>query len=304
MATPIGIVIPVFNRPRQVVRALESVLAQTLPPARVVVVDDGSTDGTAAAAEAWGAGRPLPFSFLVIRQANQGAAAARNAGFAALEGCGRVLFLDSDDRLPPDLLARGMAALDAAPDAALALADIVQVKTDDRPLKTLPCAQVAAHPLRFMFALGSAFLSSSLIDAAAARRAGLFPAGYPTGQDTVFLCRLALQGRWLALPGAPSLQAAYMGPSGAEAGHLSSRFPDKFVRWARMHDAIYAEVRPHLRRNDRFLLRRSIGGRYYNAAQFAWSRGRWLEALPHLPRAGWRWVAACLDWLTAGRVAR
>lgn len=297
MQASIGIVIPVFNRPRQVVRALDSILAQNLPPREVVVVDDGSTDGTADAAEGWAAAGGLPFAFRVIRQANQGAAAARNAGFTALEGCARVLFLDSDDRLAPDLLARADMALDAAPNAVLALADILQVTADDQPVKTLPSAEIAANPLRFMFAFGSAFLSSSLVDAAAAKRAGLFPAGYPTGQDTVFLCRLALQGKWIALPGAPCLMATYLTPGSDEAGHLSSRFPDRFKRWARMHGAIFREVAPYVSRDDRFVLRRSIGGRYFNAAQYAWRGGRYGDVLPHLPRAAWHMLAAYAERL-------
>jgi glycosyltransferase involved in cell wall biosynthesis len=291
-------VIPVFNRPVQIVRALESVAAQTLAPREVVVVDDGSSDGTADAAEAWAMRRtPLPFAFQVIRQANRGAAAARNAGFAALRDCSRVLFLDSDDRLAPDLLERANAALDGCPGAVLALADISQVTAEDRPVKRLPAAEIAAHPLRFMFALGSAFLSSSLIDADAARRAGLFPAGYPTGQDTVFLCRLALQGKWLALPGAPCLMATYLAQGGGEAGHLSSRYPDRFKRWARMHGAIFREVAPHVGRDDRIALRRSISGRYFNAAQYAWRGGRYGDILPHLPRAAWHMLAAYAERL-------
>lgn len=297
MRTSIGIVIPVFNRPVQVTRALASIAAQSLMPREVVVVDDGSTDDTAAAAEHWGNSQDLPFSFRVIRQANQGAAAARNAGFAALDGCARVLFLDSDDRMAPDLLARANAALDAAPRAVLALADILQVTAEDRPVKRLQSADIAAHPLRFMFALGSAFLSSSLIDAEAARRAGLFPAGYPTGQDTVFLCRLALLGQWVALPGEPCLMATYLGPGGEEAGHLSSRYPDRFKRWARMHGTIFREVAPHVGRDDRAALHRSIGGRYFNAAQYAWRGGRYGDILPHLPQAAWHLLAAYAERL-------
>ena len=288
MGNAIGIVIPVFNRPRQIVRALESVLAQTLPPVQVIVVDDGSTDGTAAAAERWAAGLTLPFRLTVMRQVNQGAAAARNAGFSALDGCALVLFLDSDDRLPPDLLARGGAALAARADAVLAMADILQVTETDQAIRIFHVADaVVRHPLRHMFALGSAFLSSSLLRVEQARRVGLFPADFPTGQDTVFLCRLAQVGPWLPLPGAPVRQAHYLPVTGEEAGHLSQRFPDRFSRWARMHETIFREARPSLGPADRFILRRSIGGRFFNAAQYAMRRQSRGEALGHMLRAAY-----------------
>lgn len=301
MGDSIGIVIPVFNRPRQIVRALESVLAQTLPPWQVVVVDDGSTDGTAAAAERWAAGLAPPFRLTIVRQTNQGAAAARNAGFAVLEGCPLVLFLDSDDRLPPDLLARGAAALAARADAVLAMADILQITEADRAIRIFHVAdEVISHPLRHMFALGSAFLSSSLMRAEPARRAGLFPANFPTGQDTVFLCRLAQLGPWLALPGAPVRQAHYLPVAGEEAGHLSQRFPDRFNRWARMHEAIFREARPGLSAADRYVLRRSIGGRFFNAAQAAMRRRRRGEAAGHMLRAGYHLAVAYLEPLGGG----
>lgn len=106
----VGVVIPTYNSADTVTTAIESALAQEPAPAQVVVVDDGSTDGTADGLRKY-AGR-----IEYVRQANRGPAAARNAGLARL-ATDTVVFLDADDLLLPgslecrrSLLARAGAA--------------------------------------------------------------------------------------------------------------------------------------------------------------------------------------------------
>jgi len=97
-------VIPTYQREATVVRAIESVLAQTVAPSEVIVVDDGSTDGTSE--------RLREFGDLVniVVQPQSGSAAARNRGVteASAEW---IAFLDSDDRWEPDHLERITEAL-------------------------------------------------------------------------------------------------------------------------------------------------------------------------------------------------
>jgi len=94
----ISVVIPVFNGERFLGEAIRSALSQTLPPHEVLVIDDGSTDGSAGLAESFGP--PVR----VIRQENRGEAAARNHGIEAAEG-DWIAFLDSDDVWKPEKLA-------------------------------------------------------------------------------------------------------------------------------------------------------------------------------------------------------
>ena len=94
----ITVIIPVHNRPRLIEIALRSLLNQTLPPTEILVVDDGSTDDTAAVVDAFGP----PVRRLY--QSSQGAAAARNAGLREATG-EFIAFLDSDDYWAPDALA-------------------------------------------------------------------------------------------------------------------------------------------------------------------------------------------------------
>ncbi len=100
----ISVIVPTYNRSRQVQAALKSVLAQTYPEFEVIVIDDGSTDGTGEAVQRFvsqqgGNGKPIRYFF----QINQGQSAARNKGFA--EARGRwIAFLDSDDVWVPEKL--------------------------------------------------------------------------------------------------------------------------------------------------------------------------------------------------------
>ncbi|MBB5713424.1 glycosyltransferase family 2 protein [Sphingomonas aerophila] len=88
------VVIPCFNRDHVVADAVESVLAQGHPPTRVIVVDDGSSDASAATVLALAAADPRVSAVLLPR--NVGASAARNAGVAIAQAPW-IAFLDSDD---------------------------------------------------------------------------------------------------------------------------------------------------------------------------------------------------------------
>ncbi len=99
----VSVVIPAYNAERYLGEAIESVLAQTYAPLETIVVDDGSSDGTAAVAGSYP-------EVLLITQDNAGPAAARNRGFAASEG-ELVAFHDADDLMTPDKLAVQVAAI-------------------------------------------------------------------------------------------------------------------------------------------------------------------------------------------------
>lgn len=99
----VSVVIPVHNGARYLGQAIESVCVQTLPPAQIIVVDDGSTDDSATVARSFA---QVEYVF----QQNAGAATARNAG-AALARHQYLAFLDADDMWMPQKLEWQLAAL-------------------------------------------------------------------------------------------------------------------------------------------------------------------------------------------------
>ena len=124
----VSVVIPCFNQAHYLGEAIESVLAQTLEGAELVVVDDGSADNSFEVAGRYpGLNR--------LRQENRGVAAARNAGLAASGGC-YVVFLDADDRLMPDALELGTEMLATRPQAAFAAGMSRDIRGDGAPIES------------------------------------------------------------------------------------------------------------------------------------------------------------------------
>ncbi|MCB1670638.1 MAG: glycosyltransferase [Gammaproteobacteria bacterium] len=125
MNNSISVIIPTFNRARALPRALNSVLSQTLPPAEVIVVDDGSTDDTAALL-----GSEFP-SVRYLQQPNRGVSAARNLGVAVSRGHW-LAFLDSDDEWFPEKLERQMELIERHPDAQVCHSDEIWIRNGRR----------------------------------------------------------------------------------------------------------------------------------------------------------------------------
>jgi glycosyltransferase involved in cell wall biosynthesis len=105
-STRISAVIPAYNREHTLPRAIESALGQTRPPDEIIVVDDGSTDGTAKVAARF------PGAVEGVSQPNRGASEARNEGVRRARSPW-IAFLDSDDYWLPDHLERMEHAIDA-----------------------------------------------------------------------------------------------------------------------------------------------------------------------------------------------
>ena len=104
----VSVVIPIYNAERTILRAIESVRAQTYTAWELILIDDGSTDGTLPLVEDYVARYGLPA--VVVSRENRGVSHTRNEGIRLAQG-GYVAFLDADDVWMPRKLERQMACL-------------------------------------------------------------------------------------------------------------------------------------------------------------------------------------------------
>lgn len=128
--TSVSVVIPTFNRLATLPRAIDSVRAQTRPADEIIIVDDGSTDGTSD----WIAARHP--AIRLIRQENAGVSAARNRGIHAASS-DWIALLDSDDAWMPEKLERQLEAIERNPSAVLCHTEEIWIRNGRRvnPMK-------------------------------------------------------------------------------------------------------------------------------------------------------------------------
>ena len=110
MRALVSILIPAYNAERWIASTIESAIAQTWPHKEIILVDDGSTDGTLAVARQFESQ-----GVRVVTQSNQGAAAARNKAFSLSRG-DYIQWLDADDLLSTDKIAHQMRAAEQTRD--------------------------------------------------------------------------------------------------------------------------------------------------------------------------------------------
>jgi glycosyltransferase involved in cell wall biosynthesis len=189
-----SVVIPAYQAGATIDAAVGSALAQESPPVEVLVIDDGSTDDTAARAEAAGA--------RVIRQSvNQGAAVARNIGLAAATAP-RVALLDADDTWYPGHLCAITAAFAAVPQAKVAFGGVIKrLPFGEFEIPTTFPAHTLLHPLGALLRRNQVPLSAAVVERQAALAAGGFDPAYRIAYDYSLWLRLALHSGFVRAEG-------------------------------------------------------------------------------------------------------
>jgi glycosyltransferase involved in cell wall biosynthesis len=174
----VSAVVTTYNYARFLPDALDSILAQTHPNLEMVVIDDGSTDDTAAVAERY-ADRGVRY----VRRPHGGAGRARNTGLASTSAP-LVAFLDADDTWLPDRVEAGLAHLARHPELALVAAHAYACDEDLRPTAIVPAATQEAGRVLEQLLIDNIVLnpSSVLIRRTAIEAAGGF-SEIPFGED-------------------------------------------------------------------------------------------------------------------------
>lgn len=237
-------VIPVFNRPTEVLEALESVAAQSTPPAFVAVVDDGSTDDTAARVESWLAQRRWPVPCQLIRQANAGVSTARNCGVKAAEvaGCAYVGFLDSDDLWPTDYVARMTAAMREWPGAVAAVSDRVTIDFQANTKRFRDESRIERRTTRTILVDRPPTPSHTVVRVSVFWEVGGFDVGMYAGEEDYHLAlKLSLRGPFAHVPGEPVTKRDHTAVLTGGDRSLVAKNEDHLFCRARMLDRFICE---------------------------------------------------------------
>lgn len=295
---PVSVIIPTWNRAREVREAIDSVLAQTYRPIEVIVVDDGSTDETPAVLGSYGD------AIRTIRQENRGVSAARNAGIAAASG-ELIAFLDSDDTWLPAKIERQVALLEGAGAVAVCcLTNSLEIGPSGRSLsfenqgfKPSASEGLLLNVTEILLTRFMVFAPVGLIRREALACSGGFDRALPVMEDHDLALRLSLLGPWVYTTEALAIIRRESAGSLTESvRHERRPFWGAVVR---IHEKMLAEpgrLSPREARMVRRNLRRAR--RELRRAEAGMATGRVRPAVRRL--CGWGWRR--LPWYPRPRV--
>ncbi len=199
----VAVFITSFNQKTTLIEAIESVLAQTLPPDQIIVVDDASRDGSPDVIRGYQARYPERIT-AVFHAENQGVAQTRRDALAAVT-CDYVTYVDGDDRFLPRKLERELAALQAQPEAAIAFSNSTYITADGRRTHSWvtgtppPQGEVFVETLTRRYPRGNLF-RMELVPTAVWRAAGFHRTDLPVLEDWEMRIRLTKLARTVYVP--------------------------------------------------------------------------------------------------------
>ena len=268
----VSIIVPVYNRESMIADCLDSVLAQDYAPIEVLVIDDGSTDGTAAVLARY-ADRVR-----ILQQENAGPYVARNRALEEASGA-FVCLVDSDDRIHPQKTRRQVARLEADPGVVLVYTHCAY--RDPGGARRVPgrSEQVSLRgdlSVRILAEFGGNIpWPTAMIRAEALRKVGPFDTRHRVGMDRELGMRLAQVGRFDVIE-----EALYEFTLHAE--HVSLDFARREEAARHVWDTIVG-LEPM--RRDPSLVRRARAKMHLQLAHLAYGTGAGRSSRQHLAAA-------------------
>ena len=263
----VSVIVPACNAEPYLREAVQSVLRQTHERLELVLVDDGSTDGTPALADALAASDPR---VRVLHQRNGGLSAARNAGLAAAKG-DLVCFLDADDALLPDKLERQLRFLELFPGCDLVFSDFY-VGDEQLTPTFLVCTRPPPIPMRELLAYGNWFgPMSPLLRARLVARVGPFDEQLRAAEDWDYWVRASRCGTFSYLPGPVAVYRTHPGQMHRDGAHMLRNQREALAK-------NFARGGPEWRA--------SRSARAWKDAKLRWGDGKYLRVAGNL----WLWA--------------
>ena len=192
MSPKVSICIPTYNRKDYLKETLDSVFAQTYRDYEVVVLDDGSTDGTEEAIKK--AGYPVRY----YRQENRGEAATRNKLIGLAEGQ-FITFLDSDDLLMPDAVGRMINAMEAENEEVIVYGSYLRIDENGNVCGRCKRKLYSGHITKYLFQNIFVHSCGSMLTKKALEAIGGFNETLAVCSDYDLRLRLSLKYRFIAL---------------------------------------------------------------------------------------------------------
>lgn len=175
----VSVLVAVFNGEKYIREALDSVLQQDYRPIEVIIIDDGSTDGTGEAVRPYAESGAVRYE----RRAHQGTGSSRNAGLELARG-DFVAFIDADDLWLPGKLTSQMNILEADPSIAMVHGRARQFISPDLSESEREGLRIVREEVL------SPLPTTSLMRRTVFARVGLFSRAYEAGSDMEWVVRM------------------------------------------------------------------------------------------------------------------
>jgi glycosyltransferase involved in cell wall biosynthesis len=280
----VSVVLPTFNRREVLARAIRSAPSRIGPDDEIIVVDDGSTDGTGEFLES----QEPPVR--VLRTENRGPSAARNAGIGISRGR-FIAFLDSDDEWTAGSLDPQVTALAADDELGLSYANVDYEDLEGRPVATKPSRPQDGHALRPLLFRNFVTTSTAVVPRAVLDEVGLFDENLDHSMDWDLWLRIAERYRFHYHPETVALYRFHPGQQirhREEVDDCRSRILANRLAHYERHRP---ELVPYVRRLLAYRLLR-LGRLLARAGNLEGARNRFREAVRIRPLAAvtaWRY---------------
>jgi glycosyltransferase involved in cell wall biosynthesis len=294
-----SIIMPAFNVEPYIGEAIESVLKQSFSDWDLVVVDDGSTDGTFEVAKQFKDPR-----IHLVRQKHAGISVARNRG--SKEVCSDYsIFLDADDRLRPKAVERLFMRLRKAPKACVAYGDAVVMNewgcvfgSESSPVFS---SRPSGNVLRFILQKGFFLPSAAIVRVNFISKVGGFRNDLRVGEDWEMWCRLATVGEFVYIGKKPITERRLRPDS------LTSTYLDPPTQWFRSVEVVFSnpELRKFFKEDELMSFRKKresaiyakIGSRFLQRRSWARARHYFLQSLRLRPASPREMILLCASFV-------